>query len=156
MSELGPTTLREGESVESNGVSFEFVPSLPHLATGTTSEPPGFTWDWMLFGRVFDSSSGNPGSFDAGILCGTHAGRFHALTLPETNGAFLYQDIELSSLRVTPKIKKPLLGKPKVVATSIVLTDTFGLAIEVANRLGINGSPDTTNELAAFCSDFGS
>ncbi len=147
--------LTDGLDVESNGVSFHFSPSIPELVAGTSSVPAGFSWRWLVFGRIFQGTDGDVRKFEGGMICGVHDQRFHGITLPESDGdAFTYQNVDLELLKLAPKSKASLFGKTKVTLVALQASDTLAMAIETASTLDAVGSSDMTNRLVDFCQAF--
>lgn len=149
--------LQSGDAVDSNGLHLQFSASIPELIAGTSSEPAGFEWKWMLLGRIFVLSGGDVREFDGGLMIGQHQERVYALALPDSDGEeqFLYLDVELEAMKISPRVKKPLFGRPKVEIAVVQLSDELGIAAHVANRLGPTGIPDPSNELLEYCVAFG-
>lgn len=143
--------LTDGLDVDSNGVSFRFSPSISELATRTSSVPAGFSWQWLVFGRIFQGTDGDVREFDGGMICGVHDQRFHAITLPESGGnASTYQNVDLELLKLTHKSKTSLFGKTKVTSVGLQASDTLAMAIEAASTLDADGSSDMTDRLVDF------
>jgi hypothetical protein len=143
--------LAPGDTVVSSGVSFTFQPAFPEIAATTSSEINGFWWQWLLFGRVFATTAGGTTAFDAGIMCGVHAGHLHALVLPESDGhPFLYHDTPLRSVQTKIATRKSLFGKAKLDTVALTLSPEFAVAAQIANALTPAGAVDTTDRLAEF------
>lgn len=137
-----------GERAGDAGVRFVFVPSLPDLQSGTSSEPPGFYWRWLLIGTLVIRGLKGPEKSEGGLLIGTHLRSLHALSLPERGSDFRYQfgdeDTVVAEIRDLP-IGKGIFGKKKPVK-GLLLQVTPDLAVMAAHANELSPVGDLVRE----------
>jgi hypothetical protein len=93
--------VRSGDAIETGGVRFMFIETLPQLVAGTSSEPAGFRWQWFAMGSLFTSDGGPPSKSDGALVLGEHAGEMHALLMPARGGDNIYVRLPVGELEVS-------------------------------------------------------
>lgn len=135
MSDRSVRILEPGQVVNSHGVTFTVHTGGHQLLSNVSSNPPGFAWQWFLFGRAFVRSAPGVDSFDCAALSAVFEGRFHLITLPKDEGVFAYQNARIPSLSVSSRYKRKLLGRSRLDSIAVTMSEEFAMAVEVANTV---------------------
>lgn len=151
MSDRSVRIIEPGEVLRAGGVTFTASTDGTQMLASTSSEPPGFVWQWLLFGRAFVRPTAATQSFDCGAFGGIFEDHLHVVTLPMDQGVFAHRSAPVSALSVQLRQKRSLLGRTKLDTVAVVMGEEFAMAVEMANAIisGASGDDDVLAEFAA-------
>ena len=136
-------------------VNFIFNPSVPDLAASTWSEPEGFYWKWLLFGRIFEANNVQNSDYDGGFLVGRDRAALHAIGLPSKGSGYRYQAASSDIFKVSVKMGRGMFKKNKVQYVVLQVSPSFVIAAESIDEISPSGGVVRSSQERAFCADFG-
>lgn len=119
-----PIPLTDGERYSRDGVTFTFHTEIPKLIENTRSDPDGFSWRFLLLGKLIVAPDGSGHSAcDGALLVGEHQRRMHALALPTGGMPCHYGVSAVGDHEIEIVTKSGLLGGTKLKSAKVIVND---------------------------------